>query len=359
MRWLPLIVLTHSLMAIADVETDRLGEVAGQHPDLGAAAAHLTRNLRAEPRKAGEELWRRALAEVSNNADDRPLYWARLSAVHDQGRLRAHRHTFERASRGFSSIEFDEDAVKVLITGFDPFRLDANIDQSNPSGLAALLLDNKRLALKEMPGRARSAAHIRSAVFPVRFQDFDDGIVEELIEPLLTAGAMDLLITISMGRDGFDLERFPGRRRSAPGSDNLGILTGASERKPLVPRLGADLLDGPEFLEFSLPAQVMIKVDGRWSVRDNRNVTTLEQGNLRASSLRMLDGQTAVRGSGGGYLSNEIAYRCLHVRSRLDSSIPMGHIHTPALAGFNQFDEVAMVEQITDLIRAAAETLND
>ena len=37
-----------------------------------------------------------------------------------------------------------------------------------------------------------------------------------------------------MGRDHFDLERFPGRRRSSEAPDNAGVLTGASAAEALV-----------------------------------------------------------------------------------------------------------------------------
>ena len=63
---------------------------------------------------------------------------------------------------------------------------------------------------------------------------------------------------------------------------------------------------------------------GRWPVRDNQEVTTLERGTLTAESLASLADQIAVRGSGGGYLSNEIAYRALNVMRQADRVIPMG-----------------------------------
>ena len=50
-----------------------------------------------------------------------------------------------------------------------------------------------------------------------------------------------------MGRDAFDLERFPGRRRSASSPDNLNLLSGGSEKAPIVPKLGEAELEGPVF----------------------------------------------------------------------------------------------------------------
>ena len=40
---------------------------------------------------------------------------------------------------------------------------------------------------------------------------------------------------------------------------------------------------------------------------------------------------TAVEGSGGGFLSNEIFYRATLLRLQTGSHIPVGHLHTPFL----------------------------
>ena len=71
-------------------------------------------------------------------------------------------------------------------------------------------------------------------------------------------------------------------------------------------------------------------------------------------------GQTAVRGSGGGYLSNEIAYRTLLANTRmhgLAQRIPMGHVHTPRLAGFDPEFERKVVAQIESMLAAAVAAL--
>ena len=102
----------------------------------------------------------------------------------------------------------------------------------------------------------------------------------------------------------------------------------------------------------------MVAVDGDFPIRDNRKVATLEQGELEAESLTVLAGQTAVRGSGGGYLSNEIAYRSLLANERVlgaDDRIPIGHIHTPRLAGFDPEFERKVVAQIEAMLIAAIE----
>ena len=192
---------------------------------------------------------------------------------------------------------------------------------------------------------------------PVRFEDFDAGIVEELVDPLLASDPPHLLMTFSQGRDAFDLERFPGRRRSADVPDNLNVLTGASRTQTLLPRLAGEALEGDEFLEFSLPVAAMQAVGGRWPIRDNRQVTTLERGDVEPGALSELVGQTAVRGSGGGYLSNEIAYRTLRLVQLRSAPTRVGHVHTPAVLGFDADLESLMVQQIESMLIAAVGAL--
>jgi hypothetical protein len=176
--------------------------------------------------------------------------------------------------------------------------------------------------------------------------------VEAIFAPILENGDLHLALTISMGRDAFDLERFPGRRRSAEVPDNLNVLTGASAARPQVPHLVDRLLDGPEFVEFGLPAGAMSGITGRWPVRDNRQISTLEKGDGSPSALSDLAGLTAVRGSGGGYLSNEISYRTVLLNQRLGTAVPIGHLHTPRVAGHNGPLEWEMVEQIKAILVA-------
>ena len=288
----------------------------------------------------GARLWEQAVADVqSGHMDDRALYWARLKLRRDLGEPVA-ADAAEWLSRNFDPT-FPPGVPKVLVTGFDPFHLDEVIGQSNPSGLVALALDGTTIA----------SAHVRSAILPVRFEAFDRGIVEDLLRPLFQHG-LNLAVTVSMGRDGFDLERFPGLRRSAETPDNTNAMSGASASNPLVP---SDLAgtEAPEFLEFSLPAANMSAVGGRWPIRDNRRVTSVERGTFTAACLRDLAEETAVRGSSGGYLSNEITYRSLLLQRRLGVEFPLGHLHTPALRGHDAALEGDIVDQVRQIIAAA------
>ena len=94
-------------------------------------------------------------------------------------------------------------------------------------------------------------------VFPVRYADFDRGIVEEAIRPHIAAGAQraDAITTVSQGRSGFDLEVFNGRRRSVDSiGDNNNVQGGGTFTAPTVfPGVGP----GPEFLRTSLPLRAM------------------------------------------------------------------------------------------------------
>lgn len=315
---------------------------------------------------AGNALWtsgvHNAQQPATQTLDDRPLYWRRLLEKREfrvacenpdqQPSLCADLlAVFERASRGASPVQFaaadNPRTLRILVSGFDPFGLDENIDQSNPSGAAALALDGVIFTANGV------SAEIQSVLFPVRFADFDEGMVEDVFEPLITNNAIDLLITISMGRSDFDLERFPGRRRSAEAPDNVRVRTGASADNPLVPMLSGALLAGPEFVEFSLPIDALRQVQTPYPVNDNRRVTTLEQGAHDAPSLASLSQQSAVRGSGGGYLSNEISYRSVHLVRSHNADIAVGHIHTPRLSGYDVAQVTAIAGQIRQMLEAA------
>lgn len=382
----------------ATPEEARLERATSAIPAVVNAFSELTRDFardwsqcrdsleaNAVAKKYGAQLWSAAKQRIrqQQDVDDRPLYWARLvltRAVRDTqpafpifaADRQAVIDTLEQASRGMQDIAFDPDrhTKRILVTGFDPFLLDRHLDQSNPSGVNALLLDGEEIAWQG--GRAR----IEAAIFPVRYADFDAGMVERFLTPWFGGAAtepkdwlaatrqangngialngkarpeIDMLVTVSMGRDQFDLERFPGRRRSASAPDNLNVLTGASFSNPLIPQLNQQPLLGDEFVEFSLPARAMMQVQTPFAVRDNRWVRVAPNTRFSAGGLAALHGKTAVEGGGGGYLSNEISYRAVRLRDAMGlSRLPVGHLHTPAIAAF----EPDKVRAITTQIRA-------
>jgi pyrrolidone-carboxylate peptidase len=367
LRRLLLVLLLLSPSVHAGVEEARVPQALEALPEvLDAVDPELLAEVpRAEDpvalaRGIGDRLWRRQVRIAgTERLDDRPLYWQRLAArrgleagceEHPSLDCDTLLDAFEWASRGTEDLAFPAEAdLRILISGFDPFFLDRDISQGNPSGAAALALDGARL---EVEGRQVA---IEALMIPVRFADFDAGRIETLFEPWLRDDGADLVVTISMGRDAFDLERFPGRRRSAEAPDNRNVVTGAGPRKPRIPRMGPDrVLPGPEFVEFSLPAAAMRTTDGAWAVRDNHRVTTLRGGTFESPSLAALEGATAVRGSGGGYLSNEISLRTVRLARALDSDVAVGHLHTPRISGQEPETVAAIIGQVRAILEAAA-----
>lgn len=313
----------------------------------------------------GSGLWLDAKTSFNqlNDVDDRPLYWARLQMSKALRSSKAFAQLFENQqekllwsfeliSRGKTDVKFDKKAdKKILLTGFDPFFLDKHIDQSNPSGVVALSLDDIVLSIEGQ------TAEIEVLIIPVRFADFDQGMIEELLKPYIADKSVDMVLTVSMGRENFDLERYPALRRSAKAPDNLNILTGANQENPIVPRYKNNKLSGPEFVEFSLPIIEMLKGDGKYKVNDNRKVSTLSQGTFNGQSLIELNKQTSVSGSGGGYLSNEISYRSILLRDQFNLTLPVGHIHTPRIKSFDKEALVDIVNQTKSIITQGVSAL--
>ena len=303
------------------------------------------------------ELWENAKQRIinTNNYDDRELYWARLLSSKvirttspkfsiTQAQLNTLLTLLEDGSRGRTDLTFSSGSTKkILLTGFDPFLLDRNINQSNPSGVAALLLDGQVINYNGI------SAEINTVMVPVRYEDFDQGIIESLLAPYYALNNVDMVVTVSMGRTEFDLEHFPGKRRSVTAPDNANIVYGGTQTSPVIPKLNGRPLPGNEFVKFSLPVSYMQQAKGPYKVIDNREVTTLEK-TYKAPSYGELKNSIAVNGGGGGYLSNEISYRSIRLRDALNSSIPTGHIHTPRIQQFEPETEAKIVNQIKAML---------
>lgn len=355
------------------VEELRLTKAAQVLPEVSSRLDEHVENFVAQIQKArnytaltqlvllhSRKLWR--VAELSfeeyQDFDDRPLYWARLKMTKALRQSPTFKELlalqqskllwkFELYSRGLADVKFNKKAnTRILITGFDPFFLDKNIAQSNPSGVAALALDDLFLGNEEF------SAEIETLMIPVRFADFDQGMIETMLKPYIRGNKVDMVITISMGRSDFDLERFPALRRSAKAPDNLNVYTGANSNNPLVPLLRGEKLKGPEFVEFSLPAKKMQHAKGSYIINDNRKVTTLTK-TFEPKSLRELAGEISVRGSGGGYLSNEISYRSIVLRDQYAPVLPVGHIHTPRIKNYQIQTNEKIVKQIKAMLLQA------
>ncbi|WP_327673983.1 pyroglutamyl peptidase [Kitasatospora sp. NBC_00458] len=329
----------------------------------------------------GEALWRAGVDRAQGHrpggdlpaADDRPLYWTRVAMTVQLGRWQpdftvdpaALRQRFEDASRGLADSGFGgrPGVRRIFVSGFDPFGLDAELRRANPSGSAALQLDGRRITLAD-----GTPAEIQAVLFPVRYGDFDRGIVERAFAPRLAPGhrSADLVTTISQGYPGlFTLEAWAGRSRSAdPYPDNTGTLSGGTREHPVTaPGLGP----GAEFIATSLPTGPMTAVQQPYPLKVNTTVTEIPAGADRP--VDRADGPTpgsrAVAGGGGGYLSNEVAYRTNRLRLELAPQLPGGHLHTPVLTGlpeqtgqltgpvFEQ-NEAAITGEVLDVLRHTA-----
>ncbi|MEU1423263.1 pyroglutamyl peptidase [Kitasatospora sp. NPDC005751] len=365
--------------AAAFTERAGLGDFVGRFP----AALCSARNA-AEARELvdawGRALWRAAVDRAQDRRrggdlparDDRPLYWTRLAMTVrlaqwqpafpvDTADLRSR---FEDASRGLLDNEFSgtPGLRRVFVSGFDPFGLDGELRRANPSGAAALRLNGLRITLAD-----GTRAEIRAVLLPVRYADFDHGIVERAFGPRLSPGprSADQITTISQGYPGlFTVEAWAGRARSAdPYPDNTGTLSGGTREHPVTaPGMGP----GAEFIATTLPAAAMTAVQQPYPVQLNTVVTEIPAGG--DAPVDREDGPTpgsrAVEGGGGGYLSNEVAYRSNRLRLELAPRLPGGHLHTPVLTGLPEpadrltgpdleRNEAAITDEVLDILRHA------
>ena len=308
-----------------------------------------------DPVELGRALW---TAAVAAGGDDRPLYWARLritAALRERG---LDPTGFELAARGMSesprAATEDEDPAApgdIVVTGFDPYRLDDDVRRGNPSGAIALAL----------AGRTVAGRRIHSMIFPVRYADFDAGLVERVLGGY--AGRVDWIVTVSQGRpDQFDLEVWNGRRRSASRPDNAEEFGGGSPEQPVV---APGMPEGPEFVRATLPFEAMAKeTGGAYPVRVNTELTQLVPGAVAHLGTEPEPGALAVAGGAGGYLSNEIAYR----NTRLLAAATVrngghrtlgGHVHTPVLPvpPGDELTGTEMAQARADIVAQFAELL--
>ncbi|WP_255429777.1 pyroglutamyl peptidase [Streptomonospora sp. PA3] len=305
----------------------------------------------------GRRLWTEAVRQSEGVADDRFLYWARLTLSArlrewspgfplDADRRAALAERLERASRGHDDLVFppDDKLLRVIVTGFDPCGLDEDVRRSDPSGAAALTLHGSVLQ-----ARGRRAA-VRTAVFPARWRDLAAGMVEQALSPhyFPVAGtvAADAVITVSQGRGGgFELPAYNGALRGrAP--DNEGVSApGPVPAPPGAPAAGPL----PERTASSLPRRAVAERGaGRFPVHGGA-----EPG-------------AGAGPAGGDGVPNEVAYRNALLRDAAERDIPAGHVLTPVLEiGSADPQELAtpeferdradIVEQLRAIVQAALE----
>lgn len=324
----------------------------------------------AKLKEKGERLWTLGTSLVQTvTKDDRPLYWARLQTI---AALRAHyrRHNLSGAdqavvnaavvnlewpSRGLEQtsgrILFPAAAAnarKAIVTGFDPFALPDTPNRSNPSGLAALALNGD-----DKLGSARSPTYVRTAVFPVRYRDFDAGLIEKAVQPNLNSIVLLMTCSDNFNREFYDVERFAGRRRG-------GFRENENATRPALSTPPDITSPAEEFYESTLPYALVITsasetlpgpngtipfvLDQRYRIAGS-SVNTATPGEFHPSPESGDQDKThwftktndqpranapLEEGSGGSYLSNEIFYRTARARANTRPSLKSGHLHVPS-----------------------------
>jgi len=321
------------------------------------------------------DIFSHACSYANTSLDDRPLYWARLFMILE---IRKHPYCrmnnldrnefvklFDSISRGYDGIDFSSVSTgtkKVLITGFDPFQLhrvfkNAGYDgpnTSNPSGVAALNLHGKTL----FDGEGNSC-FIQSAVFPVRYRDFDDRIVESVVEGFLQNNSINMIISMSLNGSAyyFDIERFAGKFRGGT-CDNEYIGSASLTYKypsytPLCRELFKQMQDvepGNEFYETNLPIDQILtdtlssgfNLDFQKIFFDQsynpdsggrKHISKMNsEPNMNITYFSLNPNTRSVEGSGGAYLSNEVMYRISRAREEYNSSVKTGHLHLPNIS---------------------------
>lgn len=341
--------------------------------NFAAAVASVTNdadakvNLEALAVNSGTDLWNDSVTFVKNTTsrDSRPLYWARLKmlillkkhpfclANPAEGETLA--KIFEDHSRGYETIpDFSGAPVgakKILVFGYDPFQLDLNLNTENPSGSAALFLDKATIA------GGGGTCYVRTAVFPVRYDDFDANIVETLVTPFITGNLVNAIISISQngGLKYYDIERIASRYRGGSEDNN-------NDKRSSGPVGTGNAY--AEFYETNLPVIQMVPgpfpgnntqtlyFDQSYrstttTVNEPYGVSGAANSNAPAYPFAGITGK-ARDGSGGDYLSNEIFYRIAHVRNaNAGTTVKTGHFHIPAPSVGVTMDNVVQATQNT------------
>ena len=328
-------------------------------------------NIRDFVSQSAEQLWTNAMEYVQGGAnDDRPLYWARIkmevalknhfksqmngTSVIENTELSRLIQLLEEKSRNYTGIDFTgvpNVKKKILLTGFDPFGLKKNIQQSNPSGAIALALHGK--TIKDESG---NEGFIQSTIFPVRYQDFDNGVVEKVVTPLLQKSIVDYIISLSLNGNAFyfDLERFAVKKRGGfMDNMNIGSIKWHEIYKDVNYELfKSDIGEGNSYYETTLPIDKIVTksvannflsigqrvfFDQSYGIDDENFIiehpivkaidNTVYNTNEKSFGESDIQAGNMMVGSGGDYLSNEIFYRISRARENINTTVQTGHYH--------------------------------
>ncbi|MDN3674485.1 hypothetical protein QWY99_15700 [Flavobacterium branchiarum] len=325
--------------------------------------------IKARVEQDAKSLWDAATKQVqAGHLDDRPLYWARnkmqvrlkryflfekdidfeKSIVKKGTELDKIIQLFEEKSRNYTGIDFSKAGgkKKVLITGFDPFVLNefdhpntpGKSNRQNPSGISVL----------NFHGKSIGNAYIQSVVIPVRYEDFDNEIIEKIVEKHITI--FDFMLTTSKNDKNFDLERFASKFRGGF-LDNMNIGYGDSSYNS---KRFKQIQNGNDFYETTLPiakiltgdiapANLPTKVYFDQSYKDDLGNTVQHPSDNNntpiKSKIKIIGKSTEDSGSGGDYLSNEVMYRSTKKRDELgfNKIKAVGHIHISSKLSSDEF----------------------
>ncbi len=297
------------------------------------------------------------------NADDRPLYWARLKM---QAILKSHEFLVQRVAERTGLVQLLEARTRgldpapafagagrrVLLLGFDPFFVRPNVANnnshfSNPAGVAALCLHGSTA----VPGMV-----IQSVILPVRFADFDAGIVDMLVDNYLQGpNQVNLILSLGQHLDlAYHVTRFATRYRSPSVADNLNVLGQPAvhyELNATQTTLGAMAGDAnlPRFLETTLPVSLMVpgsvmavspdgtqvaksvQFDQRFRQLNSAIPEGHESSDPTFSDVVPAPDRDVEEGGAGNYLANELFYRIAWRRTQRNTTLRVGHLQVPKL----------------------------
>ena len=355
-----------------------------------AAAATTVADLNTLAASAGDSLWARgrSIAQPGVADADTDLYWARTqlrSIIRENdlfdspGNLRRLNDVYdslEQHSRGMHDIRWeteDEGLKRILVTGFDPF----GVGTSNPSGILAQRLDGTTISYGD-----GQVAIVEGVTFPVRYNDFDEGMVEQFAGPLLNDPDQNIFMVMTISLYGpspyVHLDRYASRHREGH-ADNSGI-TSNSGGPEVLPQLGQD--GDPAFIETrfplremladpNMPANVAVRQEGSYTQggvdrQFDGGDATVSPADYRAAQAEtpardplppIPSGDiTATEGPGGDYLSNEIFYRMSQLTRAVDGrNIPNVHLHIPRVGGYDEANDTTF--SIDSILASAQQTL--
>lgn len=233
---------------------------------------------------------------------------------------------WEKYSRNLNSEDFDltSSSKNIIVTGFDPFG-----GSDNPSGELSLFLNSLTI----------EGFKVHTAIFPVRWKDFDNNIFENFIEK--TFSKVDVVFTTSRtNKKGISIDSLAGNVRGGIRDNNFDV-----------PNRTIIFSGTPNFYPTTLPFEIVVgkKYNGFSAQLDESAEVKKNDGNklvVKLSNYENYTNNEVLKGSGGSFLSNEIFYRACHWRetTKLPSFIPAkklinGHLHIQELNDKKQLFE--------------------